>query len=114
MAARGPNSDHTGLINTHLRNASSKLMKKEDRKFTHKKKPEKVTCVSSEVIELAEKCAHKDGISANFNAIVAGMEETHSLYVMMLQDKKSFASILQTFPHFRSFNGVMKSFNFKL
>ncbi|XP_065081594.1 uncharacterized protein LOC135704095 [Ochlerotatus camptorhynchus] len=106
-AGKGPNHEHSGLIHSHLRNAASKHLRSTDRKFTHKKKAEKVTTVSTVIIELAEECANKDGVSANFKAIMRGMEETHSLYVMMLQNRRSFSSILQTFPHFRSFHGVL-------
>lgn len=91
-----------------MRNRAKKL-KPEEKKFIHKKKGEKICNVSDEIMELAGECSQKDGTAANFNVIIKYMEQTHSLYLMMIQNKKGFQLILQTFPHFKSFYGVMVS-----
>ncbi|XP_021694324.1 uncharacterized protein LOC110674336 [Aedes aegypti] len=103
---KGPNHEHSGLIHTHLRNKAKKL-KAEDRKYTHKKKADKVSSIPTGIVELAEECAHKEATAANFNTIVKFMDKTHTLHIMMLQDKKPFDFILQTFPHFKSFDGLL-------
>ncbi|XP_029713971.2 uncharacterized protein LOC115258094 [Aedes albopictus] len=105
-AGKGPNYEHSGLIQSHLRNMSKKLTP-EQRKFTHKKKDAKVCSVPSEIIEQAEECARKDSIPANFTATVKCMDTTHSLFTMMLQEKKSLQSILQAFPHFKLYDGLL-------
>ncbi|XP_062554122.1 uncharacterized protein LOC134219416 [Armigeres subalbatus] len=105
-AGKGPNHEHSGLIHTHMRNRAKKL-KPEEKKYIHKKKGEKICNVSDEIMELAGECSQKDGTAANFNVIIKYMEQTHSLYLMMIQNKKGFQLILQTFPHFKSFYGVM-------
>lgn len=103
---RGPNKEHTGIIQTHLRN-ECKNISPSKKKFRRTNKRQLVTTVSSDVTEMAQICAQIEGTSGNFNSVARYMTETHDLLLMLLDAKKTVIEILNVFPHLRSYNGSM-------
>ncbi|XP_062716798.1 uncharacterized protein LOC109622851 isoform X1 [Aedes albopictus] len=105
---KNPGVEHTGLIQSHLRNACKNILP-ENKKFVHKRKLNTVTNVSPETIEKAQAIGCVDPVPVNFHAIMKGMAEAHDLLLMLLREKKRVHDILSIFPHFKTFNGVMVS-----
>ncbi|XP_058817292.1 uncharacterized protein LOC131680572 [Topomyia yanbarensis] len=103
---QGAKHEHTGLIQTHLRNACKNLLP-EQRKFTHSPKSPAPDSVSTEMIELAENCARYGQTSANYPVIAKIMSDVHDLHMMLLREKKDIQSVLRILPHLISYNGRM-------
>lgn len=103
---RGPNNEHTGLIHNHLRN-ECKNMSPSKKKYKRTPKRQQVTTVSSEIIEMAQRCAQLEPTSINFNSISRSMADTHDLLLMMVDANKPVNEILNVLPHLKSYNGIM-------
>ncbi|XP_062551511.1 uncharacterized protein LOC134216681 [Armigeres subalbatus] len=100
-----PGAEHSGLIQSHLRNAC-KDIPSDRRKFVHRKS-NTMTSITPDGIQKAQEVACVDPISSNFHNILRVMNETHELLTMCLRDKKRVADILSLFPHLKAYNGVM-------
>ncbi|XP_021703234.1 uncharacterized protein LOC110677038 isoform X2 [Aedes aegypti] len=103
---RGPNNEHTGLIHNHIRN-ECKNMSPSKKKYKRTPKRQQVTTVSSEIIEMAQRCAQLEPTSINFNSISRSMADTHDLLLMMVDANKPVNEILNVLPHLKSYNGIM-------
>ncbi|XP_062538800.1 uncharacterized protein LOC134207096 [Armigeres subalbatus] len=101
-----PGTEHTGLIQSHIRNAYKNILP-EDKKFVHQRKPNTIIKVPPEIIEKAQAIGCVDPVPVNFHAIMKDMAETHDLLLMLLRQKKRVQDILSIFPHFKAFNGVV-------
>ncbi|XP_065080134.1 uncharacterized protein LOC135702982 [Ochlerotatus camptorhynchus] len=103
---KGPGHEHSGVIQTHTRNVC-KNVSPSKKKFTRKPKNKQVINVSSEIVEMAQEMAQIEATSSSFNNIARSMAETHDLLIMMLDAKSKTFEILNVFPHFRSYNGMI-------
>ncbi|XP_062556603.1 uncharacterized protein LOC134221428 [Armigeres subalbatus] len=105
-SGKGPGNGHSGLIFSHLRNAS-KSISPSKRKFTHRAKKNDIVSISSEIVGLSEQCAQIEATSANFMNITRMMITIQPLHNMLIDSKKGVSSILQVLPHYKSYNGAM-------
>ena len=73
------------------------------RKKKKQSKPEQIT-VSPEIIQAAMECSQMEATTANFVSISNSMASTHLLLMKNIMDGKSAYSVLQIFPHLKSYN----------
>ncbi|XP_062538700.1 uncharacterized protein LOC134206975 [Armigeres subalbatus] len=99
-------SEHTGLIQSHIRN-SAKNIHPDDRKYNRNKPTNIVVNVPSETIRMAETIAQIEATAANFMSIAKCMADVNCLHQMLLNEKKSAPEIVAVLPHIKSYNGRM-------
>ncbi|XP_062557056.1 uncharacterized protein LOC134221906 [Armigeres subalbatus] len=97
---------HSGLIHTHLRNAS-RLISPSKKKYTRKSKLSEAYSVPSEIIAMSVECAQLEATPANFRSISQMMADTQLFHNLLIKEKKTVTEVLQALPHYKSYNGAM-------
>lgn len=87
----------------------------EHRKFKRSKAGNEVGhSISSETVECAKMLAAIESIKGNAKQICEGMAACFELHKLMLIEKKNALDILNVFPHFMSYDGLLVRVKCKL